>query len=118
MALNNPTGLLSLKNHFAKLRSSATPNCARKGVNGNCQAPEDVGSNYWYDSTVQQGNYWSNWDGKDNGTADAYPIDGGAGVSDWYPIGGPVDEGSQLTAVSFLTIVLFAFCKVGRKKQK
>ncbi|MEM4160899.1 MAG: NosD domain-containing protein, partial [Thermoplasmata archaeon] len=93
-------------------------NGAGKGVSGNCQAYDDSGGNFWYDNAAHEGNYWSNWDGKDNGTADAYPIDGGASASDWYPMGGPVDEGSQLTAVSFLTIVLFAFCKVGRKKQK
>ncbi|MEM4161158.1 MAG: hypothetical protein QW531_04170 [Thermoplasmata archaeon] len=110
--------MLSLKNHFAKLRSSATPNCAGKGVNGNCQAPEEVGSNYWYDSTVQQGNYWSNWDENVNGTANAYPIDCGAGASDWYPLGGPVSEFFQFSVVPLLTLCLFGLHIVGRKRRK
>ncbi|MEM4161243.1 MAG: right-handed parallel beta-helix repeat-containing protein [Thermoplasmata archaeon] len=78
----------------------------------------DVGGNYWYDNSVKEGNYWSNWDSKDNGTANAYPIDGGAGASDWYPLGGPVDEGSQLAVVPFLTIFLFALSMIVRRAQK
>ncbi|MEM4308931.1 MAG: NosD domain-containing protein, partial [Thermoplasmata archaeon] len=61
-------------------------NGAGKGVSGNCQAYDSVGGNIWYNNTIQEGNYWSNWDGNGWGTAGAYPIDGGAGASDWYPI--------------------------------
>ncbi|MCX8173105.1 MAG: right-handed parallel beta-helix repeat-containing protein [Thermoplasmata archaeon] len=61
-------------------------NGAGRGVVGPCQAYDEVGGNYWYDNGAQEGNYWSNWDGNGWGTASAYPIDGGAGASDWYPI--------------------------------
>jgi hypothetical protein len=58
-------------------------------VNGNCQAYDDVGGNYWYDNTTKEGNYWSNWDGNGWGTPNAYPIDGGAGAYDKYPLSQP-----------------------------
>ncbi|MEM3567548.1 MAG: NosD domain-containing protein, partial [Thermoplasmata archaeon] len=58
---------------------------ATKGVSGNCQAYDDVGGNYWYHTPERRGNYWSNWDGADWGTQNAYPIDGGM-ASDWYPL--------------------------------
>ena len=64
-------------------------NGAGKGVNGNCQAYVYTGGNYWYDNTAQEGNYWSNWDGQNWGTSSAYPINGGAGASDWYPLSKP-----------------------------
>jgi parallel beta-helix repeat protein len=64
-------------------------NGAGKGVNGNCQAYDKVGGNYWYDNTTKEGNYWSNWDGNGWGTSSAYPINGGAGASDWYPLSKP-----------------------------
>jgi len=58
-------------------------------VNGNCQAYDDVGGNYWYDNTTKEGNYWSNWNGSGWGTPNAYPIAGGAGACDMYPLSQP-----------------------------
>ncbi|MGC9061136.1 MAG: fibronectin type III domain-containing protein, partial [Thermoplasmata archaeon] len=55
--------------------------------------------NFWYDNTAQEGNRWSNWDGKDWGTANAYPIDGGAGASDWYPLSIPPSVPQNLVAI-------------------
>ncbi|MEM4292604.1 MAG: right-handed parallel beta-helix repeat-containing protein [Thermoplasmata archaeon] len=65
--------------------SEDTPNGAGKGVNGQSQAYDSGGGNSWYDTTTSEGNYWSNWDG-----SGAYPIDGGAGASDPYPLSNPV----------------------------
>jgi len=65
-------------------------NGAGKGVNGNCQAYDDAGGNYWYDNASKEGNYWSNWDGNGWGTPSGYPIDGGAGAYDPYPLNTPV----------------------------
>jgi hypothetical protein len=48
-----------------------------------------VGGSYWYDNTTKEGNYWSNWDGNGWGTPYAYPIDGGAGAYDKYPLSQP-----------------------------
>ncbi|MEM3444794.1 MAG: DUF1565 domain-containing protein, partial [Thermoplasmata archaeon] len=78
----------------------------------------DVGGNYWYDNSVKEGNYWSNWDGNGWGAANAYPIDGGAGASDWYPMGGPVCEFFQFSVVALLTLCLFGLHIVGRKRRK
>ncbi|MEM3493745.1 MAG: NosD domain-containing protein, partial [Thermoplasmata archaeon] len=75
--------------------STDTPNGA-KGVSGNSQAYDDAGGNSWYDTTTQEGNYWSNWDGQGWGSANAYPIAGSAGASDWYPLGNPVAEFSSM----------------------
>ncbi|MEM3445690.1 MAG: NosD domain-containing protein, partial [Thermoplasmata archaeon] len=97
--------------------SNDTPNGA-KGVNGNSQAYDSVGGNYWYDNTAHEGNYWSNWDGQGWGSPDAYPIDGGAGASDWYPLNGPVvPECSKFLLVALLTLYLFGLVAV-RKRQK
>ncbi|MGC9061111.1 MAG: NosD domain-containing protein, partial [Thermoplasmata archaeon] len=72
-------------------------NGAGKGVSGNCQAYDDVGGNYWNDNIVNEGNYWSNWD-----KIGAYPIDGGAGASDNYPLSSQVSEFSGITAIAML----------------
>ncbi|MEM3444868.1 MAG: NosD domain-containing protein, partial [Thermoplasmata archaeon] len=85
-------------------------NGAGKGVSGNCQAYDDAGGNYWYDNTVQEGNYWSNWDGNGWGTADAYPIDGGK-ASDWYPL----SETTQLPL--FAVLLLGALVAIARKRK-
>ncbi|MEM3444536.1 MAG: right-handed parallel beta-helix repeat-containing protein [Thermoplasmata archaeon] len=87
--------------------SNDTPNGAGRGVNGNCQAYDDVGGNYWYDATTNEGNYWSNWDGNGWGSADAYPIDGGK-ASDWYPLGNPVSEfgSAPLFVLAFASLPL------------
>ena len=81
-------------------------NGAGRGVNGNCQAYDDVGSNTWYDNTAQEGNYWSNWDGNGWGTPNAYPIDGGASAYDMYPLGGPIPELSSIAVIAMAIALL------------
>ncbi|MEM3567324.1 MAG: right-handed parallel beta-helix repeat-containing protein [Thermoplasmata archaeon] len=81
-------------------------NGASRGVIAPCQAYDEVGGNYWYDNAAQEGNYWSNWDGNCWGSADAYPIDGGAGASDWYPMGPVPEDSSLLLLVLALACVL------------
>ncbi|MEM4293654.1 MAG: NosD domain-containing protein [Thermoplasmata archaeon] len=90
-----------------------------KGNGGNSQAYDVNSGNSWHDATVQQGNYWSNWDGQGWGTPNAYPIDGGAGASDWYPLGNPVCEGSAqfLLPVLLSGIIGFAGARI-RKTAK
>ncbi|MEM4161346.1 MAG: hypothetical protein QW531_05125, partial [Thermoplasmata archaeon] len=93
-------------------------NGAGKGPIGNCQAYDSGGSNFWYASTTQEGNYWSNWDGQGWGTPDAYPIDGGAGASDWYPLNLPVREGSALPVALLGALLPMAIVIGSRKKRK
>ncbi|MEM3445010.1 MAG: NosD domain-containing protein [Thermoplasmata archaeon] len=93
-------------------------NGAGKGPIGNCQAYDSGGPNFWYASTTQEGNYWSNWDGQGWGTPDAYPIDGGAGASDWYPLNLPVREGSALPAALLCALLPLAILIGSRKKRK
>jgi len=90
-------------------------NGAVKGVNGNCQAYDSVGGNYWYDNTAQEGNYWSNWDGSGWGTPNAYPIDGDAGAYDMYPIGNPAPEFSPF-AVIVSAIALLCLAALRNRK--
>ncbi|MEM4308139.1 MAG: NosD domain-containing protein [Thermoplasmata archaeon] len=89
-------------------------NGAGKGVSGSCQAYDSVGGNYWYDNTAQEGNYWSNWDGQGWGSPNAYPIDGSAGASDWYP----VVEFSQLTVFTLAPLCILLFRTLHRRKHK
>jgi len=56
------------------------------------QAVDYNGKNLWYDIETKEGNYWSNWDGNGWSTPYAYPIDGGAGAYDRYPLKTPVGE--------------------------
>jgi parallel beta-helix repeat protein len=90
-------------------------NGASRGVSGNCQARDEVGGNYWYDNTAKEGNYWSNWDGNNNGTANAYPIDGGAGAYDMYPLGNPTPELSPVTLI-LVALGLLGVATVRRRK--
>jgi|GEM_PF-1969339 len=95
------TGNIIHHNNF-RLNNGAT-----KGItDGNCQAYDSAGGNTWYDNTTREGNYWSNWDGLGNGTADAYPIDGGAGACDMYPLGGPVPEATSFASIATALTVL------------
>lgn len=75
---------------------------ANKGVSGNCQAYDNVGGNVWYDNSTQEGNYWSNWDGQDWGTPQAYPIDGNQ-ASDIYPLDSPTIPEFNLLVVGIIT---------------
>ncbi|MCX8173848.1 MAG: right-handed parallel beta-helix repeat-containing protein, partial [Thermoplasmata archaeon] len=93
-------------------------NGATKGVNGNCQAYDDAGGNSWYDNGAREGNYWSNWDGNGWGSASAYPVDGGAGASDWYPLANPVSEFSQLSVIGMIAIILFALSTLIIRRRK
>lgn len=52
--------------------------------NGFSQASDNGTSNYWYNSELDQGNYWSDW----NGTG-FYIIAGTANTSDPYPLSEP-----------------------------
>ncbi|MEM3396790.1 MAG: hypothetical protein QW620_04775 [Thermoplasmata archaeon] len=45
----------------------------------------------------------------------AYPIDGGAGASDWYPLGGPVCECSGLFSVALFVISIIGCCGFRRR---
>ncbi|MEM3395847.1 MAG: NosD domain-containing protein [Thermoplasmata archaeon] len=83
----------------------------------NCQAYDDVGGNFWCDNTAQEGNYWSNWDGTGTGSELAYPIDGGAGASDWYPLGGPVSESISIL-FALLVNAMLGFGVIYLRKRK
>jgi parallel beta-helix repeat protein len=91
-------------------------NGAGKGVNGNCQAYDDVGGNYWYDNTAQEGNYWSNWNGQGWGTPNAYPIDGGAGAYDMYPLSTPVTPDLSPMAIIVSALGLLGIAALRRRK--
>ncbi|MCX8174034.1 MAG: right-handed parallel beta-helix repeat-containing protein [Thermoplasmata archaeon] len=93
-------------------------NGAGKGVSGNCQAYDNGNANSWHDNSVQEGNYWSNWDGNGWGTSSAYPIAGGAGASDWYPLGSPVSEFSLLSALALVAAGFLGASMVLRRKQE
>lgn len=53
-------------------------------LDGISQASDNGTSNYWYYSEIEQGNYWSDW----NGTG-SYSIAGTANATDIYPLGEP-----------------------------
>ncbi|MEM3396693.1 MAG: NosD domain-containing protein [Thermoplasmata archaeon] len=93
---------------------------AGKGVSGKCQAHDDSGNNSWCFAfgSIKGGNYWSNWDGSGWGSANAYPIDGGAGASDWYPLGSPVPECSLMLLFAMFGPCLLASCIPIRKRRK
>jgi parallel beta-helix repeat protein len=85
-------------------------NGAGKGVNGNCQAYDENGGNIWYDNSVNEGNYWSNWDHVGD-----YPIDGSAGASDPYPLNNPTPELSPIAVIA-VAIALLGIIALRRRK--
>jgi len=99
------TGNLIHHNNFWQNNGSGT----------NCQAYDDSGGNNWNLSNPQEGNYWDNWDGQDWGTASAYPIDGGAGAADWYPI--PEYKDFLLPAVFVAAIGMLGFWRRRRGQE-
>jgi parallel beta-helix repeat protein len=90
-------------------------NGAGRGVNGNCQAYDNAGGNTWYDDAAKEGNYWSNWDGNSWGTPSAYPIAGGAGAYDMYPLGSPTPELSPLAVLVVAIVMLGTAVILGRR---
>ena len=76
---------------------------------GKSQGYDDGANNLWYDDVGMKGNYWSNWNGSDWGTPNAYPIDGSAGAHDMYPLGTPVTEIS-LPAVLLCALACSLLC--------
>lgn len=83
-----------------------------KGIAGKSQAWDDNGKNNWFDSTVLEGNYWSNWDGLDWGTPQAYPIDGDAGASDWYPLRSPLSEKPYIAMIVVFVLLITKLIRV------
>jgi parallel beta-helix repeat protein len=53
-------------------------------LDGTSQASDNGTSNYWYYLDLEQGNYWSDW----NGTG-SYSIPGSANAVDLYPLSEP-----------------------------
>jgi parallel beta-helix repeat protein len=53
-------------------------------LGGSSQASDDGTSNIWYDNSINEGNYWSDWLG-----VGSYNIDGLAGSIDPYPLSEP-----------------------------
>ncbi|MFX1514640.1 MAG: NosD domain-containing protein, partial [Promethearchaeota archaeon] len=68
------------------------------------QAKDDGINNYWDDTSNNEGNYWSDY----NGTG-SYPIDGDAGAVDPYPLNQPTitEFNSNLILISTLILGLF-----------
>jgi parallel beta-helix repeat protein len=59
------------------------------------QASDDGANNIWYDTSTNEGNYYSDWSG-----SGSYSIDGSAGSVDPYPL-------SSVSEYSFASILLF-----------
>ena len=67
---------------------------------GTSQACDYGNNNIWFDSTINEGNWWSDWTG-----SPSYPIDGSANSIDPFPLGEPAV--SEFTQISGIIITLF-----------
>ncbi len=68
-------------------------------LGGTSQAYNSGTNNYWYDTSKQEGNYWSDWSG-----TSYYSIDGDADSVDLYPLAEPVEStSSEHTSVESTT---------------
>nr|AAZ32513.1 hypothetical protein [uncultured euryarchaeote Alv-FOS4] len=72
---------------------------------GNSQGYDDSGDNVWFNEYTEKGNYWSNWDGKDWGTSDAYTISGSAEEYDMFPQG-PANPVPEFSSAELLCVIL------------
>lgn len=70
-------------------------------IGGTSQAYDDGVYNVWFDQSINEGNYWSDWDG--TGT---YPIDGNANVNDPFPL---YESPGFPTIIEFLPLPRFFF---------
>ncbi|MHA1686633.1 MAG: right-handed parallel beta-helix repeat-containing protein [Candidatus Heimdallarchaeaceae archaeon] len=81
------------------------------------QAYDDGYNNSWYDKESLEGNYWSNWIGKE-----FYPIEGSAESKDNYPLYYPVSsniEQKPIRATSLKTFIpLLILCGVSLKRRR
>ena len=50
-------------------------------LGGTSQACDNGTNNFWYDSSINEGNFWSDWSGRGS-----YSIDGSASSEDLYPL--------------------------------
>lgn len=71
-------------------------------MDGVSQAYDDGYNNSWYDRETLEGNYWSDWIGKE-----FYPIEGSAGSLDNYPLYYPVHANIEQTPVRSLAPSIF-----------
>ncbi len=87
----------------------------------NCGSGSSYGSdsgtnNFWYNETLEEGNYWDNWPG--TGT---YAIDGTAGAFDLYPLGSVIvipELGKISSLISLISILSFISVIVLNKRRK
>ena len=84
-------------------------------LGGTSQAYDRGTNNFWYDSTTQEGNFWSDWSG-----TDSYSIDGPANSIDLYPLGEPlIVEYPQIVVLTLmLSIIPLFLTRIISKKVK
>jgi hypothetical protein len=51
----------------------------------NSQAFDEGSNNFWYNATLSEGNFWSDWSGVGH-----YEIDGATNSTDLYPLSNPL----------------------------
>ncbi|MBY9001563.1 MAG: right-handed parallel beta-helix repeat-containing protein [Candidatus Heimdallarchaeota archaeon] len=82
------------------------------------QAYDKGTNNLWYNETLQQGNYWSDW------TSGPYDIDGDSGSQDLYPLSSPtitpfIAEYHSFYASSYIMVpILVCIIYLVKRKKK
>ena len=76
---------------------------------GTSQACDKGMNNVWYDIETNEGNWWNDWDGKPS-----YPIDGGEGSVDPFPLGEPVvsEISSSVNSLIMILVLILAMIPV------
>ena len=80
---------------------------------GTSQASDSGVNNIWYDDTVDEGNWWSDWSG-----TGAYSIDGTASAVDPYPLGSSIPEFNSWKLFVLVSIIPILLIPIMRKKKK
>ena len=79
----------------------------RNNLAGNSQGFDDGTDNVFYDSDVNEGNYWSNYEG-----SEGYIIEGDAYSVDFYPLneGGTIPDIPEYShSIVFLSLMIAGF---------
>ena len=82
-------------------------------LGGTSQALDDGTNNIWYDDTVEEGNFWSDWSG-----SGPYSIDGTAGSVDPHPLSSSsVPEFNSWSLFILLSLIPILVLPIVRKKK-
>jgi parallel beta-helix repeat protein len=98
---------------FASSSNNLIFHNAFTGSGSESRAYDDGTNNMWYNSNINEGNYWDNWSG-----SGSYLIAGATGAYDNYPLASPSTIIPEYNQFNWMVIVLIALPLIGGKRKR